>query len=272
MKFQQSFRPSGTLEEVKKYFSGKHKLYGFKVEVSVLPNGLAISASVYYPGSVADIEIMRHMMVFHDDALKKTESEKAITAIGRSSDRFPNSWAVLLDKGYTGIDTDVRAIIPKKKPRSGILSIPDRKEIEKISSDGVIVENYFGRQGELWPVVSNKFRWKEDSYDSIFRLTIALTNIHIKWHPLRDADGALKAQRGRHRLVCRSVRRVAGDDDDREGGLAARGGVHEGVPEERGGRDDVGGGMGGMRGFGGSSVARESSGGARAWKQEAEIG
>ena len=37
--FQQAFRPSRGIEEGKRYFSGKHKLYGYKVEVSVMPNG-----------------------------------------------------------------------------------------------------------------------------------------------------------------------------------------------------------------------------------------
>ena len=40
--FQQAFRPSGSIEEGKRYFSSKHKLYGYKVDVSVLPNGLAL--------------------------------------------------------------------------------------------------------------------------------------------------------------------------------------------------------------------------------------
>ncbi|KAJ0393800.1 hypothetical protein ATCC90586_001320 [Pythium insidiosum] len=34
VKFQQSNRPGGTFLDVKKYFSGKHHLYGFKVERS----------------------------------------------------------------------------------------------------------------------------------------------------------------------------------------------------------------------------------------------
>lgn len=33
--FQQANRPSGNMQEGKLYFSGKHKLYGFKVEVAV---------------------------------------------------------------------------------------------------------------------------------------------------------------------------------------------------------------------------------------------
>lgn len=35
--FQQSFGPSGNLAEGKNYYSGKHLLYRYKVEVSVFP-------------------------------------------------------------------------------------------------------------------------------------------------------------------------------------------------------------------------------------------
>lgn len=54
--FQEYNRPNGNLQEVKKYFSGKHKLYGYKLEVFVLPNGLAIGCSTHYPGSVAEVD------------------------------------------------------------------------------------------------------------------------------------------------------------------------------------------------------------------------
>ena len=43
--FQPSFRLSGSVEEGKKYFSGKHKQYGYNFEVSVLPKRLALCCS-----------------------------------------------------------------------------------------------------------------------------------------------------------------------------------------------------------------------------------
>ena len=58
-----------------------------------------------------------------------------------------------------------------------------------ISSDRIIVENYFGRMCCLWAVMANKWRWDEGQYDKPFKLCMALTNLHIKWHPLRDEDG-----------------------------------------------------------------------------------
>lgn len=41
----------------------------------------------------------------------------------------------------------------------------------------------------LWTVVGSKFRWDEAHYDLIFKLCVALTNIHIKWNPLLGDDG-----------------------------------------------------------------------------------
>lgn len=41
--FQNINRPSGVMEERNAYYSGEHKLYGYNVEVSVLPVGLAVN-------------------------------------------------------------------------------------------------------------------------------------------------------------------------------------------------------------------------------------
>ena len=73
--FQQANRPSGSLEEGKKYYSGKHKLYGYKVEVSVLPIGIAVHCTDHYPGSIADIDIFYKNLDFHDVGLVKSERE-----------------------------------------------------------------------------------------------------------------------------------------------------------------------------------------------------
>lgn len=42
VRFQPSFRPSGSMDEGKKYFSWKYKQYGYKVEIPFWPNGLTI--------------------------------------------------------------------------------------------------------------------------------------------------------------------------------------------------------------------------------------
>ena len=128
--FQESYRPGGSLEESKRYFSGKHKLYGYKTEVAVLPNGLAIHCSAHEPGSVADIAIFRLNLGFHLDAVEKSVEERAITDISIGVDEHLNHWAILFDKGYQGIQSDIRAVMPMKKPTGGVLTLEQRRENE----------------------------------------------------------------------------------------------------------------------------------------------
>lgn len=44
------------MAERKDYFSGNPRLYGYNVEISVLPLGLHIECIIYSPGSVSDLE------------------------------------------------------------------------------------------------------------------------------------------------------------------------------------------------------------------------
>ena len=140
--FQQYNRPSGSLQEGKKYFSGKHKLYGYKMEVSVLPIGIAVHCNSHYPGSVADIDIFYKNADFHDVALWKSKNEGHRQALdyGPFHDTHPNTWAALADKGYRGACDRVRFIHPKRKPKNGFLTIEEDKENKAISSDRIIVE------------------------------------------------------------------------------------------------------------------------------------
>lgn len=59
--------------------------------------------------------------------------------------KYPNMWAIIGEKGYQGGSNFIRIIHPKKKPPGGLLSATDVEENRKISSDRIIVENYFGR-------------------------------------------------------------------------------------------------------------------------------
>ena len=98
--FQQSFQPSGSVQEGKRYFSGKHKLNGFKVEMCVLPPGIAIDCTGHYPGSVSDLEIFKENIRFHKRSLKKTIEEREEVDIGIHSGQWPEHWGIFVDKGY----------------------------------------------------------------------------------------------------------------------------------------------------------------------------
>ena len=186
--FQQANRPSGNMQEGKVYFSGKHKLYGYKVEVAVRPNGIASDFSKHYPGSVSDVSILYDRIKSHQCRLEKRDEEEKIEDNFPMSERFGDSWGLLMDKGYQGAADQIRAIIPKKKPIRGVLSRADEDYNKRLYSDRILVENYFGRLGQLWTVCSSKYVWSEKLYDTIFGLSIAFTNFHITIHSLRDND------------------------------------------------------------------------------------
>ena len=187
--FQNSNRPGVNHEEAKRHLSNKHKLYGYKSEVSVLPNGIAIGCTPHQPGSVSDLGIFRNNIKWHQAALSKTYREaRSYPEVGPMAEEHDGLWAVLTDKGYQGAADVIRAIMPKKKPKGGSLSHDEQRINRKISSDCIIVENVFGRLSTLWAIMANKWRWDEEQYDKIFRLCLSLINLHVKWHPLRDED------------------------------------------------------------------------------------
>ncbi len=59
-----------------------------------------------------------------------------------------------------------------------------------VSSDRIIVENFFCHLTKLWGVISTKYRLTEEGYDDIFFLRVGLTNFHVSYHPLRDESDA----------------------------------------------------------------------------------
>ncbi|ETV77330.1 hypothetical protein H257_08776 [Aphanomyces astaci] len=171
VKFQPSHRPSGRFGEQKHYFSGKHKLYGLKIEASVSPDGRLVDMSPHVPGSVADLTLIRNRLDEHQRFLSKEASKSMIN-----------------DKGYIGLAASLRAIHPKKKPTGGALDRHDLDRNKEVSSDRVIVENFFGRVSMLWKVSYATFVWGEKLYDDIQRLTFSLTNLHASLLPLRLED------------------------------------------------------------------------------------
>ncbi|ETV94968.1 hypothetical protein H310_11609 [Aphanomyces invadans] len=71
--FQETCIPAGIYNEKKMNFSGKHYHYGHKVEVSVLPNGMAINCTRHIKGSVSDKAIFDGNLEFHVSALSEED-------------------------------------------------------------------------------------------------------------------------------------------------------------------------------------------------------
>ena len=153
--FQMCNRRSGNMQEGKKYFSGKQKLYGYKIEVSVLPNGLDLECTEHFKGSVSDLEIFKEHHDFHKANLKKARSERESKDLGFGAGDYPTQRALLADKGYQGGAEIVRLIRPKKQLPNAGLSVDNERFNRNISSDRTIVENY-GRACGFWNVMSSK--------------------------------------------------------------------------------------------------------------------
>lgn len=187
VKFQPAYRPSGRFIEQKVYYSAKHKLYGFKIECSVAPPGVAVDVSVHLPGSTSDLTILLDRIQVHRQMLRKQGGDAV--ELGSEPTQFPSMWAMLVDKGYQGAGRAVRTIQPKKKARGGVLDRDDLARNKAISSDRVLVENFFGRMCGLWNATYSTFKWNENRFDCVVRLCVALTNFHVSLMPLRAQDG-----------------------------------------------------------------------------------
>ncbi|ETV87366.1 hypothetical protein H257_00965 [Aphanomyces astaci] len=144
--------------------------------------------SDHCPGSVNDLTMFMDRLTVHRTSLAKMETEMAINDVGEQFDDHRGYWACLVDKGYVGIMHHTRGIYPKKKPTGGALDTDDLNRNKRVSSDRVVVENYFGRVCQLWKVSYATFTWGHDIFDGILRLTFALTNYHVTLMPLRAND------------------------------------------------------------------------------------
>ncbi|KAG6610395.1 succinyl-CoA:3-ketoacid coenzyme A transferase [Phytophthora cinnamomi] len=142
--FQQANMPSGSQQERASYYSKKYKLHGYKTEVSVLPTGLAITCSNHYRGSEADITIFRKNNAFHVVAATKPATDDDMADDGPLHDQYPESWVILADKGYQGLAAEMRVLVPTRRRPSTPLTVEQEAVNHDISSDGVVVENYFG--------------------------------------------------------------------------------------------------------------------------------
>ncbi|KAJ8577269.1 hypothetical protein ON010_g1940 [Phytophthora cinnamomi] len=83
------------------------------------PPGLAVDGSDRSPGSCSDVTMMLDRLSVHRQMLRNDGT--STPEIGDEPTKFPEMWAVLVDKGYQGVGRVFRTIQPKKKPRGGTL-------------------------------------------------------------------------------------------------------------------------------------------------------
>lgn len=198
IKLQQSYRPSGSVQEWKKHYSGKHRLHGYEVEFSVVPSAFAIGCSAHYSGSTSNLTIFQKNQECNQTELEKETDEHNLQAdAGQLFAEYPKSSAVPSDKAYQGAAKFQRLICAKKKPKNGELARLKELRNRLVSSDRNIVENIFGRVTRLWNLLSAKLKWSEKTYDSYFQIDVGLTNMHFRWGPHRADDRVFINELGR---------------------------------------------------------------------------
>lgn len=162
---QEIWTPIGTFEERKRYYSGKHKLYGFKTQTLHNRRGFLLHCVSGIPGAMHDLTIVRQ----HFEQIQPFLVQQR---------------AVLVDSGYKGLDRFTRAIVPHKKPPGGDLTRDQRTFNRQLASQRVICERWYARLKTRHRIMSSKFRNDRDHYGVFFRLCAALTNFTLITNPL----------------------------------------------------------------------------------------
>lgn len=155
-------------------------MYGYMVEVSDIPTGLAVGCTTHYPASKGDIDVMRDSMERLMTELKNMPDELMLDDFGSSSSTYLRLWEPLFWLGLSrGIDI-LRDVLLKRKPQNGMLTPEDEEYNRKVSADHIIVKSHFGILCTLWAVLDTKWRRYGGLYGNKFKLYLALTNLHIR--------------------------------------------------------------------------------------------
>jgi hypothetical protein len=165
----------------KRFFSGKHGIYCVKHEFAHAPNGQVMFVSKTHPGAVHDFTVFLSMKDQYRSFLQKLPSEATIP------DRVDAaSWALMADKGYTGAQEHLRAVIPERS-----LGRREASQNDMISQDRIVAENFYGRMKSLFHVCAQVYRGGLEHVEATILVCAALTNYHMTICPLRVEDHGL---------------------------------------------------------------------------------
>ncbi|ETV69539.1 hypothetical protein H257_14775 [Aphanomyces astaci] len=172
---------------------------GVKFHPSLRPIGCFPSRSTTTVGSTAYTATIskpqRHWTVVAWQCRNNTlamltmyQQDMLLTDHGELSAQYREQWAWLIDMGYIGIVNTLHGIHSNHRPVNRALDASDVEFNRLISSDRMIVENYFGWVCALWKASYATFTWSEKNYCAIECTTFALTNFHLSLMPLRLED------------------------------------------------------------------------------------
>ncbi|KAF1784634.1 Harbinger transposase-derived nuclease domain [Phytophthora cactorum] len=143
-----SNRPSGPMVEAMPFYSAKHKLYGFIVEVSVNPRGLAVNCTVIHLAIRRTSQCSATTKHSTNPLAVKLTVTTVLLTMAHWRQTIRRNGRFWRTKDIKVSETMFAAFTPK-----GQSTHPeDRRQNELISSDRVIVENCFGRMCGLWRI------------------------------------------------------------------------------------------------------------------------
>lgn len=185
------------------YYSGKFKRHCVKIQALVIPNGQCVHVSQVFRGRTHDKALFDQSGLAH-----------FITSVrpdGRKTQKI-----IMGDLGYMGItSTCPGALLPHKRAPGAELSEQEQEENRVLHRTRVFVENYFARWKTLFAIVHERYRGDLVFLTPIIRITIALTNWHIKKHPLRKRMGARNQDSDEGEEIMRhNALRLDTDDSD----------------------------------------------------------
>ena len=166
----------------KKFWSTKHHACGIKIQALVRPNGICTSFVFGYPGSMHDMNVLK--------------TSNWINTLLSYVVSLPNGSSVthhhqcLFDKGYTGLNNLCpEAVVTIRKPVGRDLTQEENSINNRIESDRVIVENFFGRLKSIFGILGSRFRGdKKNHLQHIISICMSLTNYYSSLHPMRQAQ------------------------------------------------------------------------------------
>jgi len=142
------------------------------------------------PASTADVTCLRDHIEEVGNYLRKSQLEILATTQRANSnveltELEKTQWVILLDKGFQGVQDELRAYIPIKKQRGHRLTTEQIEWNKKLSKVRIRCENYYSRL-KMWRIASDEFRGDRGSNHELYiSICTALTNYQLKLHPLR---------------------------------------------------------------------------------------
>lgn len=165
-KEQRVYRPGGSFERQKPFYSGKKKAHTHKVQLGVLPNGIIASLSPPVPGAVNDVRLLRETGLL---------------------DRLAPGESALADKGYEGADKGYPKgifIQPRKDRKRRPLTESDKERNRLVGQYRVVVEHVIAQMNRF-TVLQQVYRGGKQRHGQVIRTVAVLVNRRTRSKPLK---------------------------------------------------------------------------------------